>query len=157
MKIKLIVVAKTEEAYLKAGIDIYLKRIIHYVPFEIVEIPAIKNAGKISVKTQKQLEGALILKHLDNTDALVLLDEQGKEFTSVGYSNFLGKKLNSGIKTLTFVIGGPFGFSEAVYAKATDKMALSQMTFSHQMVRLFFVEQLYRALNIIHGGAYHHE
>ena len=157
MNIKLVVVAKTEEKYLQEGIDIYLKRLKHYVNFEMVVIPALKDTKNASAEDIKEREGVLILKQLEKSDVTILLDEHGKEFTSVGFSQYLQKQMNSGIRTLTFVVGGAFGFSRQVYDKANGKISLSQMTFSHQMIRLFFVEQLYRAFTILKGEPYHNE
>ena len=156
MTIKLIAIGKTDHDQLQQLIAEYQKRLGHYVKFEIELIPDIKNAKNLSEAQQKQKEGELILKKLQPSDQLVLLDERGKSYTSVQFSEFLQKKMNSGIKTLVFVIGGPYGFSEAVYAKATGKVSLSAMTFSHQMIRLLFVEQLYRAFTILRNEPYHH-
>ena len=157
MNIKLIVVSKTDIPYLRTGIDEYVGRLKHYCDFEIVVIPALKNLGKISAEEIKEREGQLILKQLDKVDHVVLLDEHGREYTSVGFSEYLQKQMNAGIRTIAFVIGGAFGFSPSVYAKATHKVSLSQMTFNHQMVRLFFVEQLYRAYTILHHEKYHNQ
>src|ERR1017187_8346837 len=156
MKIKLVVVAPTDSGYLKEGMSIYLCRLKHYVNIEFVELPALKQAGKMSREEMKSREGEFLLKQLDSSCILVLLDELGKEYTSVGFSEFLQQQMNSGVKTLVFVIGGAFGFSDEVYKKAKLKIAFSQMTFSHQMVRLFFAEQLYRAFTILKGEGYHH-
>ncbi|MBR5784990.1 MAG: 23S rRNA (pseudouridine(1915)-N(3))-methyltransferase RlmH [Bacteroidales bacterium] len=157
MNIKLVAVAKTDEKYLQEGIDIYIKRLKHYVNFELVVIPALKDTKNASADEVKEREATLLLKHLEKSDVIVLLDEHGKEHTSVGFSKYLQKQMNSGIRNLTFVVGGAFGFSPKVYAKATDKLSLSQMTFSHQMIRLFFVEQLYRAFTILNHEPYHNE
>lgn len=157
MNIKLIVVAKTDEKYLQEGIDIYVKRLKHYVNFELIVIPALKDQKNASAEEVKEREAAMILKHLEKVDATVLLDEHGKEHTSVGFSKYLQKHMNSGLRTLAFVVGGAFGFSPKVYDKANDKLSLSQMTFSHQMIRLFFVEQLYRAFTILNHEPYHNE
>ena len=157
MNIKLIVVSKTDIPYLQTGIDEYVGRLKHYCDFEIVVIPALKNLGKISAEEIKEREGQLILKQLDKVDHVVLLDEHGREYTSVGFSEYLQRQMNAGIRTIAFVIGGAFGFSPSVYAKATHKVSLSQMTFNHQMVRLFFVEQLYRAYTILHHEKYHNQ
>ena len=155
MNIKLIVVSKTDIPYLQTGIDEYVGRLKHYCDFELVVVPALKNMGKASPDEIKEREGQLILKQLEKTDLVVLLDEHGKEYTSVGFSEYLQKQMNAGVRTLAFVIGGAFGFSPAVFAAAQTKMSLSQMTFNHQMVRLFFVEQLYRAFTILHHEKYH--
>ena len=155
MNIRLIVVSKTDVPYLQAGIDEYVGRLKHYCDFELVVVPALKNMGKASPDEIKEREGQLILKQLEKTDLVVLLDEHGKEYTSVGFSEYLQKQMNAGVRTLAFVIGGAYGFSPAVYAAAQHKISLSQMTFNHQMVRLFFVEQLYRAFTILHHEKYH--
>lgn len=155
MTIKLIVVSKTDVPYIQSGIDEYVGRLKHYCDFELVVIPALKNLGKATPDEVKEREGQLILKQLERVDCAVLLDEHGKEYTSVGFSEYLQKQMNSGIRSLAFVIGGAFGFSLAVYAAAQHKVSLSQMTFNHQMVRLFFVEQLYRAFTILRHEKYH--
>lgn len=157
MNIKLIVVSKTDIPYLQTGIDEYVGRIKHYCDFKMVVIPALKNQGKASPDEVKEREGQLILKQLEKVDVTVLLDEHGRENTSVGFSEFLQKQMNAGTRTLAFVIGGAFGFSPAVYAAGTHKISLSQMTFNHQMVRLFFTEQLYRAFTILRHEKYHNE
>ncbi len=157
MNTKLIVISKTDVPYLQTGIDEYFSRLKHYCDFELVVIPALKNLGKASPEEIKEKEGELILKQLAKVDQTVLLDEHGKEYTSVGFSEYLQKQMNAGTRTLAFVIGGAFGFSPAVYAAATHKISLSQMTFNHQMVRLFFLEQLYRAFTILRHEKYHNE
>ena len=157
MKIKLLVIGKTDDKNLEQLIEKYQQRLNHYINFEIEIIPDIKNVKNLSQLQQKEKEGELILYKLKNTDQLVLLDEKGKEFRSLDFANFLQKKMNSGIKQLVLVIGGPYGFSEAVYKKATGKISLSKMTFSHQMIRLFIVEQLYRGFTILKNEPYHHE
>lgn len=156
MNIKLIAIGKTDNKNLQALIDEYTKRLGFYIKFELDIIPDIKNVKNLSESEQKAKEGQLILGKIAPTDQLILLDENGKEFNSVGFSDFLQKKMNSGIKTLVFVIGGPYGFSEEVYQKAQGKVALSQMTFSHQMVRLFVIEQIYRGFTILNNEPYHH-
>ena len=156
MNIKLLAIGKTDSTALQSLIQDYEKRLGFYVRFSIEIIPDIRNAGKLSETQQKEKEGELILKKLQPTDNLVLLDENGKQHTSVEFSEFLQKKMNSGIRQLVFVIGGPYGFSDAVYQKAQGKLSLSAMTFSHQMVRLFFTEQLYRAFTILNNEPYHH-
>ena len=155
MKIKLIVVSKTDVPYIQAGIDEYAGRLRHYCDFELAVIPALKNAGTLRPEELKEREGQLILKQLEKVDMAVLLDEHGKEYTSIGFAEYLQKQMNSGVRTLAFVIGGAYGFSPAVYAAAQHKISLSQMTFNHQMVRLFFVEQLYRAHTILRHEKYH--
>lgn len=157
MNIKLIAIGKTDDKNLQSLIDEYQKRLSFYIKFELEVIPDIKNVKNLSESQQKEKEGELILSRLTPTDQLLLLDENGKSFSSIGFSEELQKKMNSGIKTLVFVIGGPYGFSEAVYTKANGKIALSQMTFSHQMVRLFFIEQLYRGFTILRNEPYHHQ
>ena len=156
MTIKLLAIGKTDSASLQDLIVEYEKRLRHYIKFELEIIPDIKNAKNLSEAQQKEKEGELILKNLNATDVLVLLDEKGKQFGSVEFSDYLQKKMNSGIKQLVLVIGGPYGFSDAVYTKAQAKISLSKMTFSHQMVRLFLVEQLYRAFTILKNEPYHH-
>lgn len=155
MNVKLIVVGKTESAYLQTGIDDYISRLGHYCDLECVVIPALKNMGKLSPDEVKEREGQLILKQLEKVDMAVLLDEHGREYSSVGFSDFLQKQMNAGIRNLAFVIGGAFGFSPSVYVAAQHKISLSQMTFNHQMVRLFFLEQLYRAYTILRHEKYH--
>lgn len=157
MKVTLLCIGKTEEDYLKKGIDIYIKRLKHYLRFSMEVIPAMKNTKNISEDVQKEKEGELILAKLLPTDHVVLLDENGAEFSSEEFSSQIEKKMVSGLRNLVFVIGGPYGFSDKVYQRSNEKAALSQMTFSHQMVRLIFVEQLYRAMTIIKGEPYHHK
>jgi 23S rRNA (pseudouridine1915-N3)-methyltransferase len=157
MKIKLIVIGKTDKSYLQEGTAIFYNRITHYLPFEYQVIPDLKNTRKLSGDQQKEKEGDLLLPYLNPGDELILLDEQGKEFSSPEFARFLEKKMLGGTKTLVFAIGGPYGFSRKVYDAATSKISLSRMTFSHQMVRLIFTEQLYRALTILKGEPYHHE
>ncbi|MFK7807360.1 MAG: 23S rRNA (pseudouridine(1915)-N(3))-methyltransferase RlmH [Saprospiraceae bacterium] len=155
MKIEFSVVGKTNESYLREGCTIFEKRLKHYNPFEVVYIPDIKNAGKLSPSQLKQKEGETILNRLQSDDYLVLLDEKGKIFTSEQFAKQLDKLLQSGGRRIVFQIGGAFGFSEDVYKRANQKIALSQMTFSHQMVRLFFLEQLYRGFSILRNEKYH--
>lgn len=157
MNIKLIVIGKSEEKYLREAVEIYLKRLTHYINFEIVVLPDVKNAKNMSVAELKDKEAELILKHSDKADKVVLLDEKGKEYSSVEFSKYLTKQMNASVKTLAFVVGGAFGFSEKVYSQANEKLSISKMTFSHQMIRLLFVEQLYRAFTIIKGEPYHNE
>ncbi|GAB5399940.1 MAG: 23S rRNA (pseudouridine(1915)-N(3))-methyltransferase RlmH [Aureisphaera sp.] len=157
MKITLLAIGKTDDKNLQVLIEAYWSRLTHYVPFNMEIIPDIKNSKHLSESQQKELEGQEILKRVSSSDALVLLDENGKTFSSVEFSVYLQKKMNSGLKNLVFVIGGPYGFSEAVYQKAQGKVSLSSMTFSHQMVRLFFVEQLYRGYTILRNEPYHHK
>lgn len=156
MKIELIQVGKTVNKIFVEGINEYLGRIKHYVPFNITTIPEVKNTKSLSESQQKTLEGTLILKQLQAQDTVVLLDEHGKEFRSVEFAAWLEKQQQVA-RRLVFVIGGPYGFSDDVYERANSKISLSKMTFSHQMVRLIFCEQLYRACTIIQGEPYHHE
>ena len=157
MKIKLLLSGKTEEEYLKTGLREYEIRIKRYVPFEIVEIPALKNAANLSFGEQNSRECASISKRFLPGDIIVLLDEHGKEMSSTEFASFLNKQFISGSKNLVFVVGGPFGFDPSLKKQASSILSLSRMTFSHQMVRLFFAEQLYRGLTIIRGESYHHE
>lgn len=157
MKIELAVIGKTSIGYLKQGIDEYIKRLKHYVPFEIKYIDDIKNTKNISKDQQKRTEGTKILSLLDKSDFVVLLDEHGKEYTSMQYSSYIQKRMLSGTKKVVFVIGGPYGFSQEVYDRANDKISFSKMTFNHEMIRLIFTEQLYRAYTIINHEPYHHE
>ena len=156
MKATLILVGKTNEEVFVRAIADYTGRIGHYLPFNIITLPELKNTKKLSEALQKNREGEMILKEIQTSDTVELLDEHGKEFRSVDYAAWLQKKQNTA-KRLVFVIGGPYGFSKAVYDRANEKISLSKMTFSHQMVRLIFVEQLYRACSIIKGEPYHHE
>tara|TARA_B100001063_G_scaffold246585_1_gene286434 strand:+ start:29 stop:532 length:504 start_codon:yes stop_codon:yes gene_type:complete len=156
MQIKLIAIGKTDNKNLQTLIEDYKKRLSHYIKFEFEIIPDLKNVKHLSEEQQKEKEGELILAKTQNSDVLILLDENGKQMDSVAFSNYLQKHMNSGIKTLIFVIGGPYGFSEEVYKRANGKLGLSKMTFSHQMVRLFFTEQLYRGFTILKNEPYHH-
>lgn len=157
MNIKLIAVGKTDNKALQTLIDDYTKRLSFYVKFDIEVIPDLKNAKNLSESQQKEKEGLLILSKISPTDYLILLDENGKSFDSMGFAEELQKRMNAGIKTLVLVIGGPYGFSEAVYASAKGKISFSSMTFSHQMIRLFCVEQLYRGFTILRNEPYHHQ
>lgn len=157
MKIKLLLIGKTDSDILSKGVNDYVKRLKHYIPFEMSIIPDLKNTKNLSESQQKQKEGELILNILKPGDFVVLLDEKGKEYTSVEFSRFIEKQMISGLKNLIFVVGGPYGFSDEVYKKCNLKISLSRMTFSHQMVRLIFTEQLYRAMTIIKGEPYHHQ
>ncbi len=157
MNIRLLTIGKTDNKALQTLIDDYTKRLSFYVKFDLEIIPDIKNVKNLSEAQQKEKEGELILSKISPTDQLILLDENGKTFSSVGFSDFLQKKMNAGIKTLVFVIGGPYGFSETVYQKAQGKVSLSEMTFSHQMVRLFVIEQIYRGFTILRNEPYHHQ
>ena len=157
MKILLLVIGKTDEDYLVTGIKKYVGRLGHYVSFEMKEIPDIRNRKTLSEEQQKKAESFLLLSQLQPSDQVVLLDERGKSYTSVEFSESLEKGMASGAKRMVFLIGGPYGFAPEVYERANDKLSLSQMTFSHQMIRLLFVEQLYRALTILNHLPYHHE
>ncbi|WP_282124015.1 23S rRNA (pseudouridine(1915)-N(3))-methyltransferase RlmH [Algibacter mikhailovii] len=156
MTIKLIAIGKTDDKQLNSLIDNYIKRLGFYIKFSLEIIPDIKNSKNLSETQQKQKEGDLVLKKLGPSDILVLLDENGKQYDSVSFSAYLQKHMNSGIKQLVFLIGGPYGFSEDIYKKANGKISLSKMTFSHQMIRLFFIEQLYRGFTILKNEPYHH-
>ena len=156
MKITLLVVGKTTSAQVESLIQEYKKRLTHYIPFALQVIPELKNTKALTPDQQKQAEGELILRAVAQSADLVLLDEHGKEFRSIEFADYIQKKMSSG-RDVVFVVGGPYGFSEAVYQRANGKISLSKMTFSHQMVRLFFVEQIYRAMTILRGEPYHHE
>lgn len=157
MKLQLIVVGKTTSAPLDAMIGDYASRLKHYLPFDVDVIPELKNTKALSPEQQKAKEGELIRKLLKEGDHVVLLDEGGREFRSVEFAAYLQQRQASGARRLVFVVGGPYGFSPDIYALAREKVSLSRMTFSHQMVRLFFVEQCYRAMTILRGEPYHHE
>ena len=157
MKISLLVVGKTVHSYLNQGIDEYTKRISRYCPFSIQYIADAKTTKSLSQEQQKQLEGGNIAAALDKSDYVVLLDEHGKEFTSVDFSTYIERKMQSVPKRLVFIIGGPYGFSKEIYGRANEKISLSKMTFPHDLIRLVFTEQLYRAFSIIHHEPYHHE
>jgi 23S rRNA (pseudouridine1915-N3)-methyltransferase len=157
MKIKVLAIGKTDNKNLMLLIEEYQNRLKHYVKFELEVIPDIKNVKHLSEVQQKEKEGELILSKLQNTDELVLLDDKGKHFTSIEFSQYLQKKMNSGMKQLVLVIGGPYGSSDAVYKKSIGTISFSKMTFSHQMIRLFVVEQLYRGFTILKNEPYHHE
>ena len=156
MKTILIQVGKTTDKHFLTGINDYVERIGHYMPFELLTIPDLKNTKSLSENQQKQTEGELILKQIQPSDTVVLLDEHGKEFRSIEFAKWLEQKRNTA-RRLIFVIGGPYGFSDAVYVRANEQVSLSKMTFSHQMIRLVFTEQIYRACTIIKGEPYHHE
>jgi 23S rRNA (pseudouridine1915-N3)-methyltransferase len=157
MKITLLVIGKTDSKWLAEGISDYAKRLNHYINFEIVVIPDLKNTKNLGVEQQKQMEGELILARNYSGKELHLFDEKGKMFTSREFAGFLEKKMASGLKELVLTIGGPYGFSPLVYEAATSKISLSLFTFSHQMVRLMCVEQIYRAFTIVKGEPYHHD
>ncbi|MGE8243674.1 23S rRNA (pseudouridine(1915)-N(3))-methyltransferase RlmH [Sphingobacterium sp. GVS05A] len=157
MKITLLCIGKTDDKYLIEGIDKYIKRLKFYVNFNIVVIPDIKNSKSLSEEQQKEKEAGLILKQLQPQDMVILLDEFGKEFRSLDFSAYLERMMINSVQHMVFIIGGPYGFDQKIYDRASSKMSLSKMTFSHQMIRLFFTEQLYRAFSIMKGEPYHHE
>jgi 23S rRNA (pseudouridine1915-N3)-methyltransferase len=156
MKITLLVVGKTTDSHIEILVQEYQKRLSHYVPFALQVIPELKNTKALTMEQQKQAEGELILRTITPATDLILLDEHGKEYRSIEFADYIQKRMSSG-RDVVFVVGGPYGFSEAVYQRANGKISLSKMTFSHQMVRLFFVEQIYRAMTILRGEPYHHE
>lgn len=155
MKVELWAIGKTNEHYIEEGMALYLKRLKHYLPFEWVVIPDFKGAGNLTPEQLKAKEGESIMSKIKPEDLLVILDERGRSCDSVGFANWLDKRLQQQQRRLIFLIGGAFGFPEAVYQRADDRISLSQMTFSHQMVRLFFLEQLYRAMTILRNEPYH--
>lgn len=157
MKIILLCIGRTRDALIEKATARYCERIPHYIPFEFLTLPDVKATAKITESQQKEKEGAMMLGALQPGDVVVLLDERGRELTSREFSAAIEKRMNSGIKRLVFIIGGPYGFSPAVYARADEKLSLSRMTFSHEMVRLFFTEQIYRAMTIMRGEPYHHD
>ena len=157
MNIKLIAIGKTDSVALQQLISTYEKRLVRYINFELQLLPDIKNSKSLTEELQKIKEGELILSNVESSHYLILLDERGKEYTSVTFADELQKKMNTSIKQLTFVIGGPYGFSQEVYNRANGKLSLSKLTFSHQMIRLFFIEQLYRAFTILRNEPYHHQ
>lgn len=156
MKIKLICIGKTGKSFLEEGEQTYLERLRHYIPVERIELPDVKNAKKLTEDQIKEKEGEQILAKVLPSERMYLLDEKGKMFSSVQFSEFLQKQFNQGGQGVVFVIGGPYGFSPEVYEKAAGKISLSSMTFSHQMIRMFFLEQVYRAMTILKGEPYHH-
>ena len=157
MNVELWMIGKTDLPYWREAQDEYVRRLTHYLPFSLRIIPDVKNAARLTESQQKVQEGQQILKALRPSDQCVLLDEKGAEYTSIGFSGYLSKRLQQASKRLVFVIGGPYGFSDAVYVRASDLISVSRMTFSHQMVRVIFLEQLYRSMTIIRGEPYHHE
>jgi 23S rRNA (pseudouridine1915-N3)-methyltransferase len=156
LKLKLICIGRLNKHFLKLGEEEYLNRLKHYISFECLQLPDIRNARNLSKEQLKDAEGKEILKRLTPTDLVILLDELGREFNSVSFATFLEKQMNYSTKAMVFIVGGAFGFSEEIYARASMKMSLSRMTYSHQMVRMIFLEQLYRAFTIIRGEPYHH-
>jgi 23S rRNA (pseudouridine1915-N3)-methyltransferase len=157
MKTILLVIGRTADSFYVSNINNYIERIRHYIPFEMEVIPELKNTKNISEEQQKEKEGDLLLKTLQQGDSIILLDEHGKEFRSIEFAQWFEKKLNLVNKRLVFIIGGPYGFSPKIHAMAQEKISLSKMTFSHQMIRLIFTEQVYRAMTILKGEPYHHE
>ncbi len=157
MKITLLMVGKTEEGWLKTGIEKYLQRLKHYTRLDVIDLPEIKNTKSLTAGQQKAKEAELILKKISSTDYVLLLDENGIELTSPRFAEYLNRKQVGAVQSLVFIIGGPYGFDSSVYERANERISLSRMTFSHQMVRLFFAEQLYRAFTIIKGEPYHHQ
>ena len=157
MKITLLTVGKTDRDWVKQGLELYISRLKHYIPFSLVEIPELKNVSALSTEQIKVKEGELILKNIRPGDDLILMDERGKMYTSIEFAKVLQDKISYIGKDIIFVIGGAYGFSQAVYDRANSKISLSKMTFSHQMVRAIFAEQLYRAFTIMRGEPYHHE
>lgn len=157
MKITLLTVGKTDVRWVREGLDLYISRLSHYIPFVLDEIPELKNVSALSKDQIKDREGELILKKIRPTDDVILLDEHGREWRSIEFASVLEEKISRGGRDMVFVTGGAYGFSDDVYARANSKMSLSRMTFSHQMVRTVFAEQLYRAFTIMRGEPYHHE
>lgn len=157
MKIELMAVGRVASRYLQEGIDMYTSRIGHYMPFSVTLIPDVKTTKGLTQEKQKEMEGRAILSQLQAGDVLVLLDERGKEMTSREFATYIDRKSVTVARRLVFFIGGPYGFSPEVYERANEKISLSRMTFSHEMVRLFFVEQIYRAMTILRGEPYHHD
>lgn len=157
MKITLICIGKTRDRNLVDGIEKYMSRISHYISFDFVTLPDLKTTSRLSETQQKEKEGAMILGALQDSDRVILLDERGTQMTSREFAQSIDRQMNAGLKRLVFIIGGPYGFSQNVYNRADAKLSLSKMTFSHEMVRLFFVEQIYRAMTILRGEPYHHD
>ena len=157
MKITLLTVGKTDKDWVRQGMEIYVSRLKHYIPFSVVEIPELKNVSALTKDQIKAREGELILKNIKPTDDMILLDERGKEYSSTELAKVIQDKISYGGKDMVYVIGGAYGFPDAVYQRANSKISLSRMTFSHQMVRAIFVEQIYRAFTIMRGEPYHHE
>lgn len=157
MKLLLMAVGKTSQSMIRSGIDLYLERLRHYLPVEVEIVADVRRTSSLTFDRQKELEGEAILKRIEPGDRLILLDENGREMTSREFAAFMEKQMASGVKRVVFVVGGPYGFSQAVYQRADSKLSLSRMTFNHEMVRLFFVEQLYRAQTILRNEPYHHD
>ena len=157
MKITLLTVGRTDVEWVRKGLDLYVSRLRHYVPFSLIEIPELKNVPALAREQIKQKEGELVLKALKPSDCVILLDERGREYRSIEFASMLEDRMSRGGRDLVFVVGGAYGFSDAVYSRSDEKISLSKMTFSHQMVRTIFAEQLYRAFTIMKGEPYHHE
>lgn len=157
MKITLLAIGKTNAKYLQEGIDQYTKRLSHYIPFELKILPDVKTTKALTSDKQKEMEEEMFMSAIQQGDWVTLLDERGKEFTSRDFASYIDKKMITIPKNLIFIIGGPYGFSKAMYDRANEKLSLSKMTFSHEMIRLFFVEQIYRAMTILKGEPYHHD
>lgn len=157
MRVCLLVIGKTDASYIRESIAEYEKRLVRYIPYEMKVLPDVKNARNLTESLQKEREGEMILEQFQAGDWVVLLDERGKQYTSVEFAHHLEQKMLGGVKRLVFVVGGPYGFADKVYRRADERISLSRMTFSHQMVRMIFVEQIYRAMTILKGEPYHHE
>lgn len=157
MEIELLTIGKTGMKFIATGIEEYSRRLKHYISYRIAVMPDIRKSAGMTETKQKEAEGEMILSRLQPSDYVILLDERGKEYTSLEFSAYINRQMVAGRRKVVFIIGGPYGFSEAVYGRADSKISLSRMTFNHEMVRLFFTEQLYRALTILRGGPYHHE
>ncbi|MBR1964249.1 MAG: 23S rRNA (pseudouridine(1915)-N(3))-methyltransferase RlmH [Muribaculaceae bacterium] len=157
MKITLLAIGKTNARFLQEGIDQYTKRLSHYIPFELKILPDVKTTKALTNEKQKEMEGQMFMSVIGQGDWVTLLDEKGKEFTSREFASYIDKKTITIPKNLIFIIGGPYGFSQEMYNRANEKLSLSKMTFSHEMIRLFFVEQIYRAMTILKGEPYHHD
>lgn len=157
MDATLLVIGKTSNSHISACVDDYCCRLRRYLPFSIKTLPDVRNARKLTEAQQKEVEADLILQQITSADCVVLLDEHGREFSSMEFATYMQKKMGSGLKRLIFVVGGPYGFSPRVYDRANEKISLSRMTFNHEMIRLFFTEQVYRAMTILRGEPYHHE
>lgn len=158
MKISLYIIGKTSADYLRTGIDNYCKRLSHYVPFEIKQIPDVRTTKGMTESAQKIKEGELFLEQIRQADYVILLDERGREMTSREFAGFIDKRMAAaGAGNIIFIIGGPYGFSDAMYQRANSLLSFSRMTFSHEMIRLIFTEQLYRAMTILRGEPYHHD
>ncbi|MHC8950490.1 23S rRNA (pseudouridine(1915)-N(3))-methyltransferase RlmH [Sphingobacterium hungaricum] len=157
MKITLICIGKTDDKYIDTGIEKYVNRLKHYTNFSLQIIPDLKNVKNLTQELQKEKESQLIFKHISNLDLVILLDEKGKEYRSVEFAKFIEAKQIASTQSIVFVVGGPYGFHQSLYTRANQLISLSKMTFSHQMIRLFFIEQVYRAYSILKGEPYHHE